>query len=326
MDKKNFKYLFGPVPSRRLGRSLGVSPIPPKTCNFSCIYCQLGRTTNFTNKREEFYPVEEIVDELKEALKQNIDIDYITIVGDGEPTLYKELGELISAIKKLSTKPVAIITNGALLYQKEVRADLLEANVVMPTLDAFEANMFRAINRPHKELELNKIIQGMKTFREEYKNQIWLEVMLVKDLNDSSETLKGIKKLIDFLEVDKTFINIPIRPPAEKWVKIPTQDRLIAARKILGAESISHYDEILIESVDSEADPETKILDITQRHPLREEQVFSLFPDFPEVQVLQILKKMETKGILELRIYNKKRFWEIPKDKNKKNKTTKTLR
>ena len=117
MNRENFRYIFGPVPSRRLGRSLGVSPIPPKTCNFTCIYCQLGRTTNFSNKREEFYPLREIVDELKDALKQKMEFDYITIVGDGEPTLYSRLGELISSIKKLTSKPVAVITNGALLYE-----------------------------------------------------------------------------------------------------------------------------------------------------------------------------------------------------------------
>jgi len=317
MSKSNFQYVFGPVPSRRLGRSLGISPIPPKTCNFTCIYCQLGRTTNFTNKREEFYPLNEIINELKDALKQKIEFDYITIVGDGEPTLYNRLGELISAIKNLTSKPVAVITNGALLYEEAVRNDLLEADIVMPTLDAFNEKMFRIINRPHKELKLNRIIEGMSLFRKQYKNQLWMEVMLVRDKNDSLETLKEIKKIIDFIGVDKTFINIPIRPPAEKWVQIPSQERLTIAKEILEAESISHYDEILVESLDVLADYETQILEITQRHPLREEQILSLFSDLSKEQTLSIINDMEHKGIIELTIYNEQRYWSIPQKRKK---------
>ena len=311
MSRQNYKYIFGPVPSRRLGKSLGISPIPPKTCNFTCIYCQLGRTTNFTNKREEFYPLTEIVEELNTALKQKITFDYITIVGDGEPTLYIRLGELISSIKNLTSKPVAVITNGALLYEESVRKDLLEAEIVMPTLDASNEKMFRIINRPHKELKLDRIVEGMNFFRKEYKNQIWLEVMLVKDKNDSPETLEEIKKIIDYIGVDKIFINIPIRPPAEGWVQIPTKERLEVAKKILGAESISHYDEIQVESLDKFTDYETQILQITQRHPLREEQILTLFPDLSEDKILQLLQRMEKEGKLHLRIYNRKRFWEI---------------
>ena len=311
MSQRNYQYVFGPVPSRRLGKSLGISPIPSKTCNFTCIYCQLGRTTNFTNKREEFYPLYEIVDEFKAALKQKIVFDYVTIVGDGEPTLYNRLGELISSIKTITSKPVAVITNGALLYEKSVRKDLLEADIVMPTLDAFNEKMFRIINRPHKELKLDKIIEGMRFFRKDYKNQIWMEVMLIKDKNDSQESLKEIRNIIDSIGVDKTFINIPIRPPAENWVEIPSKEKLALAKEILGAESISHNDEKQVESLDVLADYETKILHISQRHPLREEQIFTLFPDLQKGEVLQILKKMENEGKIHLRIYNKKRFWEV---------------
>ena len=317
MHKKNYKYLFGPVPSRRLGRSLGISPIPPKTCNFTCIYCQLGRTTNFTNTREEFYPLADIITEIKDALKQPIEFDYITIVGDGEPTLYSRLGELVSSIKSLTSKPVAVITNGALLYEKKVREDLLEVDIVMPTLDASNEKMFRIVNRPHKELTLDSIIEGMRQFRKQYKNQIWMEVMLVRDKNDSLETLKEIKKIIDSIGVDKIFINIPIRPPAEKWVKIPLQERLVIAKEILDSESISHYDDILVESLDVLADYETQILEITQRHPLREEQIFSLFPDLSKEKVLSIINRMENKGLMELTIYNEQRFWNIPQKRKK---------
>ena len=139
------KYVFGPVPSRRLGRSLGISPIPEKTCNYTCIYCQLGRTTHFTNTRKKFFPVEDILVELEKALEQEREIDFITIVGEGEPTLYEDLGLLISKTKNLTSKPIAVITNGALLYKEDVRKNLLEADVIMPTLDAYSEKMFRKI-------------------------------------------------------------------------------------------------------------------------------------------------------------------------------------
>lgn len=307
------KYIFGPVPSRRLGRSLGISPIPPKTCNFSCVYCQLGRTTNFTNTREMFYPPEEIVQEVKEALKQNKEIDFITIVGDGEPTLYAGLGELIRGIKQITDIKVAVITNGALLCRNDVRNDLLKADVILPTLDAPNSQLFKIINRPRKEVVFNQIIEGMRMFREEYTNQLWLEVMIVKDKNDSPEILKQIKEIIDYIGFNKVFINVPIRPPAEDWVEIPSLERLQIAKKILEAEDISYYEEVLIENLDEKLDPEQRIIEITQRHPLRDNQVYSLFPELEKKETRKILKKMEKKGILKPVIYNKIKFWQISK-------------
>ncbi len=309
------KYIFGPVPSRRLGRSLGISPIPPKTCNFSCVYCQLGRTSNFTNTREMFYPPEELLEEAKEALKQDKEIDFITIVGDGEPTLYAGLGELIIGIKKITSIPIAVITNGALLYRKDVRTDLLKADVVLPTLDAPNQQLFKIINRPRKELDLNKIIEGMRSFKEEYTNQLWLEVMIVKDKNDNPEILTQIKKIIDKIGFDKVFINAPIRPPAEKWVEIPSLENLQNAKEILEAEDISHYEEVLIENVDKKSDSEQRIIEITQRHPLREEQVYSLFPELNKKEIDRILNKMEEKGIIYSVVYNEKIFWKISKNR-----------
>ena len=131
------KYIFGPVPSRRLGKSLGISPIPRKTCNYSCIYCQLGRTDKMTGERKEFFPLKDIINEFKEYLKESFDFDVITIVGEGEPTLYSKLGELIKEVKKITDKPVAVITNGALLSSKEVRDELMNADIVLPSIDGY---------------------------------------------------------------------------------------------------------------------------------------------------------------------------------------------
>lgn len=303
------KYVFGPVPSRRLGRSLGISPIPEKTCNYTCIYCQLGRTTHFTNTRKKFFPVEDILVELEKALEQEREIDFITIVGEGEPTLYEDLGLLISKTKNLTSKPIAVITNGALLYKEDVRKNLLEADVIMPTLDAYSEKMFRKINRPHKEIKLEKVIEGFKEFRKIYSNQIWLEVMLIKDINDDIQSLKEIRKIIDQLNVDRVYINVPIRPPAESWVEIPSTFKLSEAQEILKAESIAHFEEILIESVDKETAPENQILSILKRHPLRIEQIYTLFPEISEEDIEELLDEMKEQGIIESISYHNKIFW-----------------
>jgi len=319
MSKQEYKYVFGPVPSRRLGRSLGISPIPSKTCNFSCVYCQLGRTTNYTNTRKMFYPVLDIVDEVRRALLEELDIDVITIVGDGEPTLYKGLGELISELKKISQIPIAVITNGALLCDEEVRKEISKADFVLPTLDAPNKELFKKINRPRKELDLDKITEGMIKFRKIFSGQLWLELMLVKDLNDDVNTLKDLKTIFEKIQPDKIFINVPIRPPAEKWVRIPTTEKLQQALTILNAESIAHYEELLIENIDKNSTPEKIILEITQRHPLRDDQIFTLFPNVSKKEIAHLLLQMEKKEQIQRVEYNNRIFWQIKKRKIRNN-------
>ncbi len=311
MKNKDYKYVFGPIASRRLGRSLGISPIPSKTCNYACVYCQLGKTTNFTNERKAFFPVKEIIKEVKDALKQEKQVDYVTIVGEGEPTLYKELGKLIKEIKKVTGLPLAVITNGALFYDEEVRGDLMKADVVLPTLDASTEKIWKRVNRPHKDLDFERVTEGLKTFSQEYNNQLWLEVMLVKDLNDSEEVIKGIRKIIDEIRTDKIFINVPIRPPAVKNVEIPETEKLQQAQDILDADSIAHYEELLIESVDKDAKPEEQILSIVKRHPLRNEQIYALFPEMKEEELVAMLEKMQKEKKIERHDYHKKSFWKL---------------
>ncbi|MCE7742919.1 MAG: radical SAM protein [Candidatus Heimdallarchaeota archaeon] len=309
------KYIYGPVPSRRLGKSLGISPIPDKTCNYTCIYCQLGRTTQYTNSREMFFPVEEIIDEVKCALNQEKDIDFITIVGEGEPLLYEGLGALISEVKELTSTPIAIITNGALLSRDDVRKEILEADVVLPTLDAYSEEMFRKINRPFKDIKLVNVIEGFREFRKIFKNQIWLEIMLIKDMNDDVKSLKEIRKLIDQIKVDRVYINVPIRPPAESWVEIPPSNRLIVAQEILKAESIAHFEELLVDSVDRESPPFNQILNILKRHPLRNEQVYTLFPSMSKKEIDSLLDDMKSEDLIEPIEYNNKTFWEFKRSK-----------
>lgn len=210
------QFVFGPVPSRRLGFSLGVDIVPPKHCCFDCIYCQIGRTTNNEIIRKSFFDPHEVIEEIIEQVSKSEQVDYITFSGSGEPTLNSDLGTIINGVKKATNIPVAVITNGALLYQEEVRRDLMSADVVLPSLDAVSEDMFRYVNRPHSFLEIDSIIRGLKLFRSEYQGKIWLEIMFIKDVNDDEEELKKFKEIVSELKVDKIQINTVTRPPTEE--------------------------------------------------------------------------------------------------------------
>lgn len=265
------EYIYGPVPSRRLGSSLGISPIPKKTCNYSCIYCQLGRTDKMTNRRQMFFSIEEIIKEFDNFLKKDINFDVVTIVGEGEPTLYKGLGELIIEIKKRIRKPVAVITNGALLYNNELRDELNEADIVLPTLDAYDQTSFIKINRPHKAINYEMVSRGLELFSKEYEGQLWIEIMLMKGINDDNDTLNKYKKILSGINYDRLYINTPIRPPAESEVKAIDNERMKAAVDILGGisidllESSGFYSEI-------EDDLEA-IMSIIKRHPMNQFEI-----------------------------------------------------
>ncbi|WP_206460564.1 radical SAM protein [Anaerovorax sp. IOR16] len=262
------KYVYGPVPSRRLGISLGISPIPKKTCNYSCIYCQLGRTNPLTNDRNLYFPIEDMISEFEQIQKSNIKYDVITIVGEGEPTLYSGLGELILAIKKRTEIPVAVITNGALFYDSEVREELYPADIVLPTFDAYNQKTLKEINRPHKSINFNKVKQGMSEFTEKYNGQLWLEIMLIDGINDSLDSLNEYKELLKHFKYERLYINTPVRPPAEEFVKPIGTEQMERAINILGGISID-----LLESqgFHSEiADDFEAILSIIRRHPMNQ--------------------------------------------------------
>jgi len=286
-------YAYGPIPSRRLGRSIGVSPIPAKTCTYSCVYCQLGRTNHLQLQRESFFPKEDILRDML-ILADPATADVITFVGDGEPTLNRDLGWLIHQIKQASSLPVAVITNGALLQQPEVRDNLAEADIVLPSLDAGTDYLFRQINRPHGQLDFAKVVQGLIDFRKEYSGKIWLEVMLVKGLNDNERALKAIKEQADEVNPDRIYITTPIRPPAEKWVQPPTPDRILTAQKILrSAANISDLEQGEF-GLDQFAGVQEAVREIATRHPLREEQARTIAQKFDQEQeLLDMIRKGE---------------------------------
>ena len=218
MAKENM-YIFGPVPSRRLGLSLGVDIVPFKLCSLDCVYCQLGKTTEKTIERCDYVPLDDVLNELKERLANGIKPDFITISGSGEPTLNSQLGELIDEIKKITDIPVAILTNGTLLYRPDVRSDCAKADVVLPSLDAGDEPAFRKINRPHKDITFDKLLSGLIAFRKEYKGRIWLEVFLIEKFNTTTEQLAKIKDAIKLIGPDKVQLNTAVRPTAEPKVR-----------------------------------------------------------------------------------------------------------
>ncbi|MGB7911008.1 MAG: radical SAM protein, partial [Desulfobaccales bacterium] len=205
-------HLFGPVPSRRLGRSLGVDLVPRKTCPFDCIYCEVGPTSNQTETRLD-YGAEAIVAELTAYLEGGApELDFITLAGSGEPTLNRGLGSIIRRLKELTAIPVAVLTNGALLHLPEVRRELKYADLVLPSLDAAREQAFKYVNRPLPGYPLSRLLEGLEAFRREYPGRIWLEVLLLKGLNDSEEDLEALRSALRTLAPDKVQLNTMVRP------------------------------------------------------------------------------------------------------------------
>lgn len=217
VSSNDFKYLYGPVPSRRLGRSLGIDLVPFKTCTYDCIYCQLGRTTNKTIERREYTPVKEILNELKIKLSTGDSPDYISIAGSGEPTLHSYIGELIGMIKNMTTIPVAVLTNGSLLYQPEVRAALMRADLVIPSLDAGDETMFRYVNRPHDGVSFGNMVNGLIGFTDDFPGQVWLEVLLVSGVTGMAADVKKIAVLAKLIGANRVQLNTVCRPAAEEY-------------------------------------------------------------------------------------------------------------
>jgi len=208
-----YKYLFGPVPSRRLGMSLGVDLVPKKVCSLDCVYCEVGHTTKLTTERREYIPYNIIAKELEHYFANNPNPDYITFSGSGEPTLNSRIGDVLQFIKqKKPGIPVAVLTNGTLLYDKKVRDELMDADVVLPSLDAATENTFQKINRPAQGLNVKKYIQGLIDFRKEYSGQIWLEVFIAPEYNDNEADLKALKNAFEQIKPDHIQINTLDRP------------------------------------------------------------------------------------------------------------------
>jgi wyosine [tRNA(Phe)-imidazoG37] synthetase (radical SAM superfamily) len=233
-ESKQRRYIYGPVPSRRLGLSLGIDIVPMKVCTLDCIYCQLGRTTELSTVRRAFVDIEAVVTEVKSRLAEGVRTDYLTIGGSGEPTLNSQLGDLIDRLHQTTAVPVAVLTNGTLFYREEVRAECAKADVVIPSLDAGDEAAFEAVNRPTRHISIEKLVSGLSTFRDEYAGQIWLEVFIVPGVNTSAEQIEKMKSLIERMRPDKVQLNTAVRPPAERSVEPASHEALAAIARQMG--------------------------------------------------------------------------------------------
>lgn len=232
------KYIYGPVRSRRMGLSLGVSLTPQKVCQLDCVYCQIGPTTNKTSRRAVYADPKDILAELQSWLEINketaAELDYITLAGAGEPTLHCDIGLLISRIKAMSAVKVAVITNSCALTDRAVRADLSQADLIVPSLDAVTQEVFAKVNRPAAGLNIADIIEGLADLRKEYRGKIWLEIMLAKGVNDDIRQIRKFKDVIEKISPDLIQLNSPVRSTTEKDISAVDKAKLEQIREILG--------------------------------------------------------------------------------------------
>jgi wyosine [tRNA(Phe)-imidazoG37] synthetase (radical SAM superfamily) len=311
------KYTYGPVPSRRLGLSLGVDLVPKKICTYDCIYCQIGRPTLQTVERKEYVPARAILHDVEQSLHGWGDkIDYIAISGSGEPCLNTAIGEVIQGIKKLTTTPVAVITNSSLLHLKEVRQALRAADVVMPSLDAVTPSVFQTINRPLPSLAIERIIQGLAAFREEYKGQIWLEILLCRGVNDAGEEIERIQEAIRIIRPDKVQLNTVVRPGVEDYAAALPPDSMEQIKNALGAQA-----EII---ADFEGDRhrmppehvEEQVIRIIQRRPETPDDLAKAL-GLNDLEIAKILDKLAKEEKVTYRVFNQRVYYEAAKKTDK---------
>jgi wyosine [tRNA(Phe)-imidazoG37] synthetase (radical SAM superfamily) len=290
--KPGGKYVFGPVPSRRLGRSLGLDIVPRKVCTLDCVYCQVGRTTDLTVRRGDFVPVEAVLAEVKAAIARGPRPDYVTISGSGEPTLNVRLGEIIAGVRKITDVPVAIITNGTLLGEADVRRDCNEADLVVPSLDAGDEATYQKINRPTRGLTLAALVDGLAAFRKEFAGQYWLEVFIVAGVNDSPEQVAKMRGLIDRINPDRVQVNTATRPTADSDVVAIAAARLAEIARELGpkAEVIADFKSAAPATVAALGDEQ--VLALLARHPATSEEMAGALGATLE-QVARVLAVLE---------------------------------
>ena len=305
---------FGPVPSRRLGRSLGVNNIPVKICTYSCVYCQIGRTLKIQVDREEFYSPDEIFGEVKEKVedikRKGEALDYITFVPDGEPTLDLNLGKEILLVKSLGFK-VAVITNSSLIDREDVASELKLADLVSLKLDAVSEEMWRRVDRPARGLVYRDILEGMVRFRKEFEGEVITETMFVEELNDDREEIDKIAGFLSELKPDRAYIAVPTRPPAERWVK-PAGERALASAyaafsEALGPERVEFLVGFEGEEFVSTGDPVEDLLGITSVHPMREDALETYLRE-NRLSFEAVRKLIEEGKLLELE-YGGHRFY-----------------
>lgn len=261
-------YVFGPVPSRRLGLSLGIDLIPPKTCSFDCLYCQVGRTTSKTVETQSYVPVREVVEELERKLLRCTP-DAITLSGSGEPTLNSQIDDVITSIKEMTEISVAVLTNGSLFWRGEIRQRVLGADIIMPTLSSAFDQTFRMIHRPHPALEFTAVIDGLKGLRQDYKGQLFLEVVFLAGINDSEREVEGLKTLIDQINPEKIHLNTVVRPPADSRAISLDSKRLEEIKTLFGERAEIVGERAVTGRGGNKGTLVESVLDMVKRRPLK---------------------------------------------------------
>jgi len=268
----------------------------------------LGHTTNQTIQRKEYIPTIQIISHLQEVLSQEKKIDYLTFSGSGEPTLNSKIGKIILEIKKMSKIPVAVLTNSTLFSDTKVRSELLSADLVVPSLDAVTQETFAKVNYPYRSLKVGEIVEGLKKFRKVYKGKIWLEIMLVKGVNDNQEELLALKKVIEEINPDKIQLNTPVRPPAESWVKALSPEEMEKIRKFFGEKT-----EVITEFGKKgkkvyEKGKERELLSLIARRPVTLEEISSL--GIPKNEVIKYLQSLQERGTVVSKNYQNKTYFQ----------------
>ncbi|MFP4579907.1 MAG: radical SAM protein [Candidatus Sumerlaeia bacterium] len=283
MPSRAYHYLFGPVPSRRLGRSLGIDPVPSKTCSYNCIYCQLGPTPSPTDERREWVPVDAILEEFGDWLEEDGQADVITIAGSGEPCLHIRLGEIIEGIqsllaeKELEKKPdVCVLTNGSLLFLAEVRQDLMQADIVKATFSAASDETWQKVHGPASGISYADMVAGLRLFAKEFSGQLWIEVMLMAGINDDEDEVRKIAALLADIQPNRIQLNTPVRPPAQSTARAVEPERLeqLAAFFTPHAETPGAFRK---KEASQRILTEDEIAQMIDRHPATAEQIAEAF-------------------------------------------------
>jgi wyosine [tRNA(Phe)-imidazoG37] synthetase (radical SAM superfamily) len=303
------RHVYGPVPSRRLGASLGVDVVPLKVCPYDCIYCQLGPTRTLSAERSLYFPVEEILADVDRRLRLWPPPDVITVAGSGEPTLYAGLGALLDGIKRITDMRVALLTNGALFHRADVRAEAARADIVLPSLDAGDEATFRGVNRPVSGLTLNKVVEGLAAFRREYRGEIWLEVMVVAGITDTPEHVRAIAALARRIAPDRIQLNTPVRPTFDERAAPVPAARLAELARLFSpaAEVIAEWGEGHDQAL-SRAPESEEVLALLRRRPCTADDVAAGLGLHPNA-VVKALAGLEQQGEVHCVLSGGRVFW-----------------
>ncbi|MDD2389896.1 MAG: radical SAM protein [Desulfobacterales bacterium] len=274
--KRTYKYLFGPVPSRRFKRSLGVDLTPFKTCSLDCIFCQLGRTPEKTILRKEYVPIDEVISELEQWLAVDGQADYITLSGSGEPTLHSRFGEVLQYVRQHSDIPSVLLTNSTMLSQPEVREAACGADIVKMSLSAWDQASFEWVNRPHSQLQFDRLIQGQIDFRAQFKGKVWMEVFLLEAINATPDNVRKIARLAKKIGPDRIQLNTAIRPPAEDFASPVHTEQMNELARLFDpvAEVIAEYKTDCLTSIAANQD---RIFSMLQRRPCTAKEITEVF-------------------------------------------------